>query len=265
MAYTVVELPSESMESTIDDTGVVLDVITRTFLAYADGDEPAIDIASVVNLPDLPAINDLHPSVFNCKVKRRSVSRSEERNDAYNITYTYEYDPNPTNNDETEGNVVSTSSEVTGEFVDVFRTDANYPVDTSTPTETDISGNKIDSAGTPTSAFRRQVTYEKSFAADFVDLPYLFSFVGTRNGTWYQGFGPGTLLYLGSSLSVQTGGLINRTDRFLYDPDYHLRQVPHAFDGDLNPSLDENGQAAHIKWVQPFPLLSNFYSLGIPE
>ena len=264
MTYTVVELPVESMESTIDEAGVVLNVITRTFMAYADASEPALDIANVVNLPNLPAVNDEHPTVFNCKVKRRSASRSEERNDAYNITYTYEFDPSPTDNDETEGNIVSTSSEVTGEFVDVWRTSANYPFNTSIPGTADIGGNKIDSAGSPTSTFRRQVSYQKSFSADFVDLPYLFSFVGTRNGTWYEGFGPGTLLYLGASLSVQTGGLIKRTDRFIYDADYHLRQVVHRFDGDLNPLLDNFGNASHVKWVQPFPLLSNFFSLGIP-
>lgn len=265
MTYTVVELTDESMDSTIDENGITLDVLTRTFLAYADTTAATLSISDVVNLPELPQIDDEHPTVFNCKVKKRSASRSKDRNDAYDIKYTYEYDPVPSGGGGNEGSVVSTTSELTGEFIDAFRVGAAYPYNTSYPDSVDVGGNAIDSAGVPTSAFRRQVTYEKSFSTETVDLPYVYSFVGTRNAFWWNGFGPGTLLYLGASLSVQTGGLVNRNDRFIYDPDYHLRQVVFAFDGDLNPVLNESGNAKSVKWVQPFPGLSNFFALGIPD
>lgn len=264
-AYTVVELADESMDSGLDENGQIIDVVTRTFLAYAaTADVATLTISDIINLPELPQINDEHPTVANCKVKKRTVARSADRNEAYNVKYTYEYDPLPTGGGG-EQSVVSTTSELTGEFVDAFRVGASYPYNTSYPDAVDIGGNAIDSAGVPTSAFRRQVTYEKSFSSEFVDLPYVYSFVGTRNAFWWNGFGPGTLLYLGASLSVQTGGLVNRSDRFIYDPDYHLRQVVYSFDGDLNPVLNESGNAQFVKWVQPFPLLSNFFSLGIPD
>ena len=261
MVYVVNELPDQTLESSVDQNGATQDTLNRSFIVYDTESEDNFDIDQVVGIAGLPQMNDDHPTITGIRVKKRSVSRMPEKNHSFRVQYTYERDTSVISDDPIE---VSTSSEITGEFVEVWRVSPAYPYDTSFPGEQDIAGTPIDSAGTPTSTFRRQVSYEKSFETERVDLPYLFSFVGTRNATWWEGFGPGSLLYTGCSLSVKSGGMISRTDRFVYDHDYHLRQVVSEFDGDLNPKLNAAGNANTVKWVQPFPGKSNFYSLGIP-
>ncbi len=264
MTYTIAELPEESRATQVDANGFEQEVCSRTFIAYLPGEYDAdllLDINMIVLDGNLPQMNEEHPTMIDLKVKKRDVQRMTDRNEGYRIAYTYEYDPLP---DFGEVNVVSTSSEVTGEFVDVWRVGAYYPYNASYPTATDIGGTKIDSAGTPTSAFRRQVEMVKTFDTTPPSLPNLYSYVGTRNAVWWDGFGPGTLLYLGASVVSKTQTLVSRTDRFLYDPDYHMRQAVMDFDTDLNPTLDENGHASGIRWVQPFPNTSYFEGLDIP-
>lgn len=265
MAYTIVELPEENMETAVDENGFEQHVANRTFMVYLDGDTDSgdrLDIALVVLDASLPQINDPHPSIIDLKVKKRSVARMAERTDGYRITYAYEYDPAV---DFGTINQVSTTSEITGEFVDVWRTNYFYPFNTNYPPAVDIGGTAIDSAGTPTSTFRRQVSVVMSFDTVTPSLPWLFSFVGRRNALWYRGFGPGTLLYMGCSLSSKSATLSTRTDRFLYDYDYHMRQAINVFDGDLNPKLTSTAVAESVRFVQPFPLLADFEGLGIPN
>ena len=127
MAYTIAELPEETRGTQVDSNGFEQEVCTRSFIAYLTGDtdsDDLLDINMVVQHASLPQMNEEHPSMIDLKVKKRDVQRMSERNEGYRISYTYEYDPLP---DFGEVNVVSTSSEVTGEFVDVWRVGANYP------------------------------------------------------------------------------------------------------------------------------------------
>ena len=260
MTYTFVELPEETMETMVDENGFEQHVCVRTFLAHSTGTD-SVDIGLVVLDNSLPQINDAHPNVFDLKVKKRSIGRMADRNDGYRITYTYEFDPAV---DFGTVNQVSTTSEITGEFVDVWRTRPTYPPSTTYPAASDIGGTPVDVGGTPTSVLRRQVSIVKSFDTVTPNLPWLFTFVGTRNAVWWRGFGPGTLLYMGCSLASKSSTTSSRTDRFLYDNDYHMRQSVNELDGDLNPTLTETNTAKSVRWIQPFPALSDFEGLGIP-
>jgi len=263
MTLIVKELTGSGVSNTsLSVTGELVDTATRKFLIYDDvGAADDTDISTVVLFESLPQIADLHPDIPNLRVTKRNVTRTEERSDAYNINYSYEYMP-----DEPDGiALVSESSEVTGQFVDVWRTKPTRPISLNNPSDDDIGGVKIDQAGTPTSILLKQQTYQTSFT-HYGSIPVgtLYSATGKRNRTAWNGFEAGFLVYLGVSYQTKTASSYTRTDKFLYDDFAHLRQIVYSFDGDLNPKLDTDGHADVIRFVQPFPEVTNFDNLNIP-
>jgi len=265
MAVTVVELPEDSASTSFDEAGVEKHDASRKFVIYdaaLSDSSVTLNIAQAVYHKSLPQMGDEHPDfVGTLRVVKRAISRMADRHDSYSIAYTYE----PMLDEPQAG--IEISSSTAAEFVDKWRTDAIYPLDVSDPSDTlDVGGTKIDSGGEPTSALQKQQTYDTSFETPSVDVPTLFEAMGKRNDAVWQGFEKGTLVYLGVSVSQSGAGLVKRSDKFLYDFDYHLRQTvaPGALDGDLNPTLDSSGNATTIVWRQPFPETTSFDSLGIP-
>ena len=250
----------DSASTVLDASGVETTTAKRTFLVYDDVGE-IVSISAVIGDTGLPQIGDLHDSFEYLRISKRDISRNSERNDAWNLTFQYEYMLDEPDSD----SLTTQSSNISGQFVDMWRSGAGVPNNMNDPAETDIGGSKIDSGGSPTSAALKQQTFSTSYEHfGSINVGALFASTNTRNsGGWY-GFSSGHLLYMGVAFSTKTANSYTRTDNFLYDSFAHLRQKPYDLDGDLNPKLDSNGHAESVRWVQPFPYTMNFGYLGIP-
>lgn len=253
---------SKTADTNLAITGVLTTTASRTFFVYDDEGNVAETIDTIVLFGDLPQIGDEHPDIEFLRATKRTVSQSEARTDAYNISYSYEFMPDLPAVEISS----SVSSEISSNFIDVWRSLPIAPFDFSSPgATTDISGNKIDAAGSPMSILLKQQTYQTTYEHfGSIDVSNLYSVVGKRNSASWNGFSSGYLLYLGVSFSTKSVGSFTRTDKFLYDDFAHLRQNVFAFDGDLNPALDTDGHATSVRWVQPFPETYPFSNLGIP-
>jgi len=260
MALVTTEITgSGGASTTLENTGIQKHSANRSFMVYDDEGELDADVVSVMLTDGLPQIGDLHDDFEFLRVTKRSVTRMAERNDAWKIEFTYEH---LIDIPEVQ---VSQSSEITGQFIGVWRSNAGEPDNLNSPAAADIGGTMIDSAGSPTSVMLKQQTFSLSFE-QFGSIPVstLFNATGKRNSQGFFGFAAGYLVYLGVSFATKTTSSYTRTDKFLYDGFAHCRQVVGAFDGDLNPTLDSDGHATTVFWVQPFPNTTDFSSLGIP-
>jgi len=141
----------------------------------------------------------------------------------------------------------------------VYRTGANPPTDSPSPSE-DIGGTKVDAGGTPTTI--TWVDWRFSTAIKSWSFPWLDAYsdlVGKRNESTYEGGAIGTVLYLGFSWGFDTSNeLWTITHEFAVDKKtFHAEQVARTTpDGDSSVSTgggeEETYHANHVYWVQPF-------------
>lgn len=169
-----------------------------------------------------------------------------------------------------------------GRFVDMWRqwttdaalravvlakTDENYvPRYSILDTLSDIGGQKIDVAGTPTSVVvPMQRLVVDITTIDFPALRFFRPFLGTRNRNPFVGCDPATAVCLGADASEMQPGRWKVSLTFEVDKYYHLKQVPvrnAAGYVELDQGGDTNalgrGQAARVAWVQPYPEMTRF-------
>lgn len=158
-----------------------------------------------------------------------------------------------------------------GFFVDAWRVpspgDTPWSVAPGEPVNTslDIGGESVDIGGTPREVFVRQGRYEIVRNYRFTDYratDYLRA-IGARNDDTFVGFPAGALLYGEPRASRVNQGVVRVVHSLILDEFFHLRQVP-----DLDPDTGEivlgnTGQAAVVRWFQPFPRLLDFAALDM--
>ena len=161
--------------------------------------------------------------------------------------------------------------------IDVYRISTeNTPIqaDGTNSIRQDIAGESVDSNGEPITKFVSQQELSitvRSESFDNIPISTSLNMLGTRNGSEYLGAAAGFLVYTG--LSVQRDGVnsYNTTLNFVFDEEAHRRQVPQR---DINGTIipESQGTAANpmnrAKYVhleQPFPKLTNFAALGVPN
>ena len=258
MTLIAIETKGSGTASTaLSISGVETTTATRTFLVYDDAGN-STSISGAVADSSLPQIGDSHGSIPDLRVTRRDIKRTAERNDAWKVTYSYEFLL------EQPEIVVSQSGDISAQFVDMWRGGASQPSPLGSPSRDDIFGTPIDIGGKPVSVLVRQQTFSTTFETSSVPVGLLSAATGSRNSGWWFGFRQGHLVYQGVSFSTKTPSSYTRTDKFLYDGFGHARQKPFELDGDLTPILDTDGHVEKIRWVQPYPRESNFGGLGIP-
>jgi len=169
-----------------------------------------------------------------------------------------------------------------GRFVDMWRqwpsddalravvirkTDANYvPLYSINDTLSDIGGQKIDVAGTPTSVIvpMQRLIVDITTTA-FPALRFFRRFLGTRNKYEFLGCDLATVVFLGADATEMQPSRWKLSLSFEVDKYYHLKQVPiRNASGyvELDQGGDTNalgrGQAARVAWVQPYPEMTKF-------
>lgn len=169
-----------------------------------------------------------------------------------------------------------------GRFVDMWRqwttdaalravvlakTDENYvPRYSINDTLSDIGGQKIDVAGTPTSVIvpMQRLIVDITTTA-FPALRFFRRFLGTRNKYEFLGCDLATVVFLGADATEMQPSRWKLSLSFEVDKYYHLKQVPvRNASGyvELDQGGDTNalgrGQAARVAWVQPYPEMTKF-------
>lgn len=169
-----------------------------------------------------------------------------------------------------------------GRFVDMWRqwttdaalrsvvnrkTDLNYvPRYGINDTLSDIGGQKIDVAGTPTSVIvPMQRLIVDITTTQLPALRFFRPFLGTRNKTSFLGCDVGTAVCLGADATEMQPSRWKISLSFEIDKYYHLKQVPiRNASGyvELDQGGDTNalgrGQASRVAWVQPHPEVTEF-------
>ena len=152
----------------------------------------------------------------------------------------------------------------------VAKTDANYvPRYGINDSMSDIGGQKIDVAGTPTSV----VVPIQRIIVDIttVRFPSMIRFntyLGSKNKTIFLGCETATVVFMGADASEMQPGRWKVSLSFEVDKFFHLKQVPiRNASGyvELDQGGDTNalgrGQAARVAWVQPYPMIMDFKNI----
>jgi hypothetical protein len=161
--------------------------------------------------------------------------------------------------------------------IDIYRVStANTPIEAAgtDSVRTDIAGESVDSNGDPVTKFVNQQELSITVRSEsFANIPISTSLnmLGTRNEFGYLGAAAGYLVYTG--LTVQRDGVnsYNTTLNFVFDEEAHRRQVPQRdLNGTIIPkstgtSSNPMNRAKHVHLEQPFPRVTNFALLGVPD
>lgn len=231
------------------ETWVVTNVTTAAAAAAAVGYTPG-NTAATVSSP-YHSVNGICRSV-----SVKSVADSVGK--VWEVTASF-------GTEQSESAYTAFSSDISGAYVDAWRT-TSIPSG-GTPTEDDIGGTGIDSAGEPVSRFiwqtNMQITRRYGSGGITAAMNNAWAGLGKRNSGTFEGAASGQLLFKG--FKVQSIGKCRWeiSYDFVGDEWYHLRQVPkRETDGrvQLSNSTD-NPKALFVRWYQPFVNTTSFSSL----
>ena len=225
---------------------------------------PLIDALAAIGLPE-PPDGDEAQSYFDIDGETLSYwgSRSFQRVDGHQDLWllTYDYSTSPQSAGGGEGTERSGSSRATTKGV--YRTGAAVPLNPNNPGKQDIGGKRVDIGGQKTT-----VVYPSTSLLIKVYTPYpvyashFAGVVGKRNSNHWNGFGAGSVLFVGANYSLN-----NSTSMWEIEYEFaidfltaHLEQVAITQPGG-EVQLEKSGsvpnetfQAKHVYWVQPFGL-----------
>jgi len=172
------------------------------------------------------------------------------------------------------------------EFVDTWRVPfvneqgsgfpLTFPPDGNPPLQrADIGGCPVDVAGQPISRPLRIGRYQtaQNYTRENYDFSVLFNAVGCRNDAEFLGFPRGSLLYGRPRSTIIAFNTIRVVHEFVVDPlQLHMRQQARADEEGIELTTEhpctgvgEGTYAAFVYWVQPYPRLIDFTTLGITE
>ena len=257
MSQVVIE---QANTRTISDSGGKLSG-TRSFFVW-DDTTPITLPSQILFSGSMPKNGDLFPGEVELFAMSFAISIEEKSNGIWKVVWTYGSgggDGIPSIIPTAIG-YIQVSFNFGGQFKDAWRSQPNLVDEGSI----DIGGLPIDCAGEPVSVFVPQhvVTITETVtAASLVQRSVnLRAFVATRNATTFFGADSGFLLYQGCSGQRISLTSYSLTHNFLYDGWKHGVQQPKR---NMQRQVEiEVGTAfpfaGWVRWVKPFPLVSNF-------
>lgn len=229
-------------------------------------------------------LGDRHPSFIGLFCTSLNVRRVANHPGLYEVTVNYA----PTTNSpggpdsgggpDSEGDVFQQSIQLNyrGKFEKLWRVDANISATPYTGGDTgeDIGGTPMDTFGevertTLIVKPQLQVTLQRNVDIGRNDnyLSRMQNFVGSRNNARFLGADKGKLLFLGATSRRVRDELYEISLSFEFDPAKHQEQAPQPgvglFGKKITTSGDYKDRAFPVYWIQPYPKLMNFNSLGI--
>lgn len=218
----------------------------------------------------IPSFGKAHPDDFSLRAKRFDTSRAPGTSDIIVVTVRYEQSQfNELEEEEPQDPDVAgyLMPGVTFEtaFENVWRTDLS-PItgEVSNDNTTDIGGIKADINGEPIPVVRRRgVLTIRQTVAGVPNVSVILENAGKRNVNTFLGAESGKLVYKPQN-SVPNDDLNTSviTHNFVYDPWFHLVQVPKRLNGKIISDGGDPWRAETVFWRQPFPETFDVSLLG---
>ena len=238
---------------------------TRTFHLWDDSSPIEEPDQISLGVGGLPAVGELFPGSKTLYATSYTMTHLADSSRTWRVVFNYE-SADPTGiSAPSEPGYLQISFEYQAIPKELYRTDPGLLYQGGTPDDRDIAGKPIDSGGVPTTVFVDQhilVIEETVSAISLSDRSSLIrSAVASRNQSAFFGASPGTLVYQGCSGRRIGVGLYSLTHRFQYDGAFHLVQVPKrnaSGNVDLEVTASRGSYTGWVRFVQPFPYLSEF-------
>jgi hypothetical protein len=238
---------------------------TRTFHVWDDASPIEEPDQIYLGVGGLPAVGELFPGSKTLYATSYTMTHLADSSRTWRVVFNYE-SADPTGiSAPSEPGYLQISFEYQGIPRELYRTWPGLDLQGGTPDDRDIGGKPIDSGGYATSFIVDQhlLVIEETVSASslFERSPNIRNAVATRNQSAFLGVAPGGLLYEGCSGRRIGVGLYSLTHRFSYDPFYHMIQVPRRNSSgkvDLETTAQRGSYAGWVRFIQPFPLLSEF-------
>jgi|TARA_R110000824_G_scaffold111613_3_gene260241 hypothetical protein len=246
----------------------------REFIVYESDTtiDKALTASFALRAVGVPQMGDVHPEDRTMTVISHDITADTKSTLVQNIVCNY-----AVTGLDGGGTYTAMSTGVRGIFMDTWRNSPNLvPVEGFGIYPVDIGGIKIDVGGKPMSIAIMQQTLDiRSPFANKPNFEIIRNLTNTRNATWFQGFPPTVLLYLGASASVTNGNIWTTTHKFAADELSHFRQVAKKeADGKTETKEEEPEEgsppdakpllhAPNVFWAQKFPNLRNFGDLEL--
>lgn len=263
MAATVHEL--QETRSLAQTSGKVTG--SRKFVVYDDSSaitQPAT-IRALFGGGSLPDVGDLFPGETDIYAVSYDIRHIPDSRNVWEVSFSYE-NTEPGTVQPQEPGYVEFSIDFSSEFRDTWRavpSVSSAPL--GQPNMSDIGGIPFDAAGEPVSGLVQfaTVTIGETVLASTIQsrLLTIASITGTRNAAVFQGFAAGSLVYQGASAARIAVDKYSVTHRFAYDQKFHMQQMPERDQNREVVCIRDNAnilRAKTVRWVQPFPTLSNF-------
>ena len=255
----------ESMESREISTSGGKVSGTRTFHVWDDADPITEPDQIYLGVGGLPSVGELFPGSKTLYATSYTMTHLANSSRTWRVVFNYE-SADPTGiSAPSEPGYLQISFEYQSIPKELYRTDPGLLLQAGNPNDNDIAGKPIDSGGVPTTVFVDQhlLIIEETVSAVSLSERSLNirQSVGTRNSASFFGSSSGTLLYEGCAGRRIGVGLYSLTHRFAFDPSYHMIQVPRRNGSgkiDLEVTASRGSYAGWVRFIQPFPGLSNF-------
>ena len=262
--------------TTSDDTLSTAATRVFTVVATDDDGEPIAETELVALQTCGVEIGTPHPDYNFLICRDIDVKREPNHLGVFRCTFVYRYpdalDPG------TGGSEFETAVNLNyrGKFEKLWRVDANPEAEpfTGGSTGEDIGGTPMDTLGevertTLIVKPQLQVTLQRNVDIGRNDnyLSRMQNFVGSRNNARFLGADKGKLLFLGATSRRVRDELYEISLSFEFDPAKHQEQAPQPGVGLFGKKITTSGEykdrAFPVYWIQPYPKLMNFNSLGI--
>ena len=238
---------------------------TRTFHVWDDASPIEEPDQIYLGVGGLPAGGELFPGSKTLYATSYTMTHLSDSSRTWRVVFNYE-SADPTGiSAPSEPGYLQISFEYQAVPKEVYRTDPGLLDQGGTPDDRDIAGKPVDSGGVPTTVFFSQhvlIIEETVSAVSLADRSSAIRLaVGTRNQSAFFGAIAGKLLYEGCSGRRIGVGLYSLTHRFSYDSAFHMVQVPRRNASgkvDLEVTAQRGSYAGWVRFVQPFPYLSEF-------
>lgn len=257
----------------------------RVIATNADGDVQPSGLAIGARANVGVSLGDRHPHLIGLFCTSINVRRVANAPGLYEVTVNYSAITNNPGGPDTGGGGPDSEGEVfqqsiqlnyRGKFEKLWRVNANISATPYTGGDTgeDIGGTPMDTFGevertTLIVKPQLQVTLQRNVNIGRNDnyLSRMQNFVGSRNSGKFLGADTGKLLFLGATSRRVRDELYEISLSFEFDQAKHQEQAPQPGVGLFGKKITTSGEykdrAFPVYWIQPYPKLMNFNSLGI--
>lgn len=263
MAQQVVE--SEDSRKLGNSGGILRG--TRVFFIWDDVSPITAPSQILFGENGMPQLGDLFPGELEVYAVTYDFQFVPNSNGVWRVEFAYQAGSGgtpPPDRVPTEPGYLQISMDYGAVFKDFWRSSPNL----NPGAGNDIGGVKIDTGGVPTSVLvaQHRLVIEETVPTWKVEdsTARARNSVGTRNSASFFGAASGTLLYEGCSARRTTLAAFSLTHKFLYDEYGHQIQQPRLNSQRQVECTATSGflHATWVRWVQPFPFVTNFSQLS---